>query len=208
LTTSGGVSHHRRMSGVRAFDWRSWLLLDPVPAGWRLAIFTLGGVLAGLAVLTVHISRATSYLSDEPEVCINCHVMNNAYATWRQGSHGHVAACVDCHLPHQNPVSKLAFKAMDGARHTYVFTLRLEPQVLTLSRGAVPVIQENCLRCHHDQMQMVRLAAVSERRCWDCHDNIHGSVISLSGTPDARRPALPSAGLEWLKQPRGTDDEP
>jgi cytochrome c nitrite reductase small subunit len=36
----------------------------------------------------VHISRAASYLSDEPEVCINCHVMDNAYATWRHGSHG------------------------------------------------------------------------------------------------------------------------
>ncbi|MBP7829832.1 MAG: cytochrome c nitrite reductase small subunit [Kiritimatiellae bacterium] len=182
---------------------KQWLLLEGMHPAWRLAVFTMGGVLLGMAVLVTHISRAASYLSDEPEVCINCHVMNSAYATWRNGSHGHVAACVDCHLPHQNPVAKLAFKGMDGARHSYVFTFRLEPQVLELSRGAIPVIQENCLRCHHDQLQMVRLAGVTERRCWDCHDNVHGSVISLSASPDARRPALPSAGLEWFKKQTG-----
>ena len=182
---------------------RSWLLLEPLHPGWRLAVFFMAGILAGLGVLVVHISRAASYLRDEPEVCINCHVMNNAYATWRHSSHREVATGVDCHLPHQNPIAKLAFKGMDGARHSYVFTLRLEPQVLHLSRGAVPVIQENCLRCHHDQLQMVRLAGVDEQRCWDCHRNVHGSVISLSGTPDARRPTLPSAGLDGLRTQQG-----
>ena len=191
------------MSGLPQHALRKWILLEGLAPGWRLAVFTMGGVLLGVAVLVTHISRAASYLSDEPEVCINCHVMNSAYATWRLGSHGRVAACVDCHLPHQNPVAKLAFKGMDGLRHSYVFTFRLEPQVLELSRGAIPVIQENCLRCHHDQLQMVRLAAVTERRCWDCHDNVHGSVISLSASPDARRPALPSAGLEWFKKQTG-----
>jgi cytochrome c nitrite reductase small subunit len=177
-----------------------WLFLKPVHPGWRLAIFTAGGVAAGLALVVAHISRAATYLLDEPEACINCHVMNNAFATWQHGSHREVAACTDCHLPHQNPVAKLAFKGRDGLRHSYVFTFRLEPQTLQLSRGALPVVQENCLRCHHDQMQMVRLAGVTERPCWDCHDGAHGSVISLSGTPHARRPALPSAGLDWMKK--------
>lgn len=154
----------------------------------------------GAAAIVTHISRAPSYLSDDPSACINCHVMNNAYATWLRGSHGRVAKCTDCHLPHDNPVHKFAFKGMDGLRHSWVFTLRREPQVLHPSRRAIPVMQENCLRCHAQQFQMVRLAGVSERRCWDCHKNIHGPVISLSASPDARRPALPSAGLEWFKR--------
>lgn len=183
-------------------------MLERIAPAWRLAVFAVGGVAVGAAALVVHVSRAASYLSDDPAVCINCHVMDNAYATWQHGSHGAVAKCVDCHLPHDNPVRKLAFKAMDGARHSYVFTFRLEPQVLRLSRGAVPAIQENCLRCHHDQFQMIRLAETSERRCWDCHHNIHGKVISLSATPNARRPQLPSAGLEWFKrQMEEQDDE-
>lgn len=158
-----------------------------------------------MSLLLVRISNAVSYLSDAPETCMNCHVMTDAYATWKRGSHGRVTVCNDCHVPHDNPVTKYAFKAKDGLRHSYVFTLRKEPQVLDLSHGAVPVVQENCLRCHADQFMMVRLAAVSERKCWDCHQNIHGDVRSLSASPAVLRPELPDAGLDWIK--KGTDDD-
>ena len=40
--------------------------------------------------------------------------------------------------------------------------MRTEPQVLVLSEAAVPVVQENCLRCHADQFMMVRLAEAAE----------------------------------------------
>jgi cytochrome c nitrite reductase small subunit len=175
------------------------LLLTPVPRFWRISIFIMLGIALGLGIVIVRISRMLSYVSDAPEVCINCHVMNNAYATWRQGSHGRVAICVDCHLPHDNLVAKLAFKAHDGMKHTYVFTLRKEPQVLELSPAAVHVVQGNCVRCHYNQFQMIRLADTTERRCWDCHDGPHGSVVSLSASPFAHRPQLPSAGLNWMK---------
>lgn len=181
-------------------EWGSWLMLDPIRPGWRLLVFVAAGAALGVGLVAARVARVTSYLSEEPEVCINCHVMNNAYATWMHGSHGKVAVCTDCHLPHTNPVAKLAFKGRDGIRHSTIFALRLEPQVMRLSQGAVPVIQENCLRCHSDKFQMIRLASVTERKCWDCHENMHGSVISLSATPHARRPALPTAGMDWMKK--------
>jgi len=165
----------------------------------------MAGAMVGMAVLVLHASRAASYLSDSPETCINCHVMNHAYASWRNSSHAAATICTDCHLPRHNPIANRAFKARDGMWHSYVFALRLEPQVIRLAAGAVPVVQENCLRCHHDQVQMVRLAGVEERRCWDCHQVPHGSVTSLSAAPHARRPALPSAGLDWLKLSREGD---
>ena len=182
-----------------------WFFLEPLPRFWRIAVFALLGVAMGMGVVIARISRMHSYMLDDPEVCINCHVMNDAYATWRQGSHGRVALCVDCHLPHDNVVAKLAFKAYDGLKHSYVFTFRLEPQVLEASPAAVHVIQANCIRCHGDQLEMIRLAGATERRCWDCHNGVHGSVISLSGSPFAHRPALPSAGLDWMK--RSLSDE-
>lgn len=172
-----------------------WFFLTPLPVSWRVAVFAMSGVVLGMAVLVVHISRATSYLPDDPTACINCHVMEPAYAGWRNSSHATEATCNDCHLPHQNPVAKLARKARDGTRHTYVFTFRLEPQVIHLASSAVSVVQENCLRCHHDQLQMIRLAGVAERRCWDCHQSPHGPVTGLSSAPDARRPDLPPAGF-------------
>jgi cytochrome c nitrite reductase small subunit len=173
----------------------AWLTLEPLPRRWRLPCFAALGVAAGLALLVARVSNAASYLSDAPETCMNCHVMTDAYASWQRGSHGRVAVCVDCHVPHTNPVAKLAFKAHDGLRHATMFTLRLEPQVLRLSPGAVHVVQGNCLRCHGDVLAMVRLADTSERRCWDCHANVHGEVHSLSASSDILRPPLPPAGF-------------
>ncbi len=89
---------------------------------------------------------------------------------------------------------------MDGAKHSSVFILRREPQVLRLSKGAYPVVQANCLRCHGSQFQMIRLATTTERKCWDCHGNIHTAVHSLSASPRTLRPQLPSAGLDWMKE--------
>ncbi|MFC1762555.1 cytochrome c nitrite reductase small subunit [Planctomycetota bacterium] len=165
------------------------------PRGTQLLICVLVGTAAGMGVVIARISNIHSYLSDAPETCMNCHVMTDAYATWKRGSHGRVAVCNDCHVPHSNPVAKYAFKAMDGTKHSYVFTMRNEPQVMKLSHMARPVVQANCVRCHSDPLYMIRLAAVEERACWSCHNNIHGKVHSLSASPEVLRPGLPSAGL-------------
>ena len=167
---------------------------------WQIAVCTSVGVVLGLALLLVRIANAVSYLSDSPDTCMNCHVMTDDYSSWKRGSHGRVTVCVDCHVPHSNMVAKAAFKGTDGLKHSYVFTMRREPQVLRLSDGAIPVVQSNCLRCHSDQLAMVRLAGSSERKCWDCHNNIHGSAKSLSSSPEVLRPQLPDAGLKWMKK--------
>jgi hypothetical protein len=44
-------------------------------------------------------------------------------------------------------------------------------------------------------LEMVRLADSSGRKCWDCHNNIHGSVHGLSASPAELRPKLPQAGV-------------
>ena len=177
------------------------LRLSGLPRRWQIAVWVALGAVVGTVVVLGRVSNAVSYLSEAPETCMNCHVMTDSYATWQRDSHGRkVAVCVDCHVPHSNSVAKAAFKGMDGARHSYVYMMRQEPQVLRLSEGAVPVIQANCLRCHSDQLSMVRLAGVAERRCWDCHNNIHGEARSLSSSPAVLRPELPAAGLEWMKK--------
>jgi cytochrome c nitrite reductase small subunit len=174
---------------------RMVVTLRGLPKKWQIAIYLLAGIAAGLALFVARISNAASYLSDSPGACINCHVMTDAYVSWQRGSHGMVTVCNDCHVPYINPVAKYAFKATDGLKHSYVFTLRLEPQVLDLSNGALPVVQDNCVRCHSQVMEMVQLSDSSQRKCWDCHSNIHGSVKGLSSSPAQLRPELPKAGL-------------
>ena len=118
------------------------------PPAWQVPVIILIGVIIGLGLYIFKISNAASYLSDDPETCINCHVMNPQYATWNHSSHREVANCNDCHVPHNNVVNKYFFKAKDGLRHATIFTLRAEPQVIFIKDEGKEVVQQNCIRCH------------------------------------------------------------
>lgn len=202
----------------RLVNFAFWLLrLEFVSSGWRLPCFAMMGTAAGLLLAVAHIGRATSYIGDDPRTCMNCHVMTDAYLSWQHSSHGRVTTCNDCHLPQDNPISKMAFKAKDGLWHSTVFTMRWEPQVIELSSMAVPVVYGNCLRCHEHTMDELghTIAGKADRLCWDCHRDVpHGRVHGLSGTLPTMRPRLPrilelseDAGAGSVRQNHGDDDE-
>jgi len=175
------------------------------PRQWLLPVLLVLGVLVGLVAMTLHISRATSYLTEDPSACVNCHIMAPQYASWEKGSHGRVATCNDCHVP-QDLMRKYAYKAYDGTRHAFMFTFRMEPQVIRMHSTGERVVQENCVRCHGEMMETSLAVAGSahtqERRCWDCHRGVpHGRVNSLASAPHARVPAPdPLRMPEWLQQ--------
>ena len=173
---------------------KPFLTLQGLPRPLQVAVWAALGALGGAGVVTATLGRAASYLSDKSETCINCHVMTDAYVSWQSGSHALITQCNDCHVPQTNPVARWGFKGLDGTKHSAIFSLHAEPQVLSLSAIARPVVQANCLRCHGGVMQCVPLAGPNERKCWDCHTNIHGKVRSLSASPVERRPRLPEAG--------------
>lgn len=165
-----------------------------LPAPWRGAGFLAAGIVLGLGAFVFHVSRAASYLSDDPETCANCHVMGPQYLTWQHSSHARQAHCNDCHVPHDGWLQHYAFKARDGLRHATVFTLRWEPQVIRLSAQAVEVVENNCRRCHGEIVAEVsaRQHGPGDLRCWDCHREVpHGRVRSLSAAPAVFQPELP-----------------
>ena len=181
---------------------KNLLALRFLPGRWAMACFVALGGMAGVGLMVGHTSRVTSYLSDASETCMNCHVMGPQYATWQRGSHANVATCNDCHVPHDSFVSRYGFKARDGLWHATVFTMRWEPQVIRLSEKAIPVVEQNCRRCHDRVVEDVCLRehAPGDLRCWDCHREVpHGTVRSLSATPDLSRPQLPPVDV------RGTE---
>jgi cytochrome c nitrite reductase small subunit len=162
------------------------------PRYWRLPVIVVLAIVVGMGILIIHISNAPSYLSNAPETCINCHVMYPQYATWAHSSHREVANCNDCHVPQDNVFRTYAFKAMDGLRHSSVFTMRAEPQVIRIKQAGINVVQENCIRCHLNMVDMISIIEVTGKnhmegqgkRCWDCHRNVpHGEVRSLASTP-------------------------
>jgi cytochrome c nitrite reductase small subunit len=173
---------------------RSVITLRIIPPAWRMPSFLMLGMAAGAAVFVAYASRATSYLSDSPETCVNCHVMNTQYVTWQHSSHARVATCNDCHVPHDNILSHYAFKAKDGLWHATVFTMHWEPQVIRISKGAIPVVEANCRRCHEDVVAATDLSVhqSGDLRCWDCHREVpHGRVRSQAAGPSQFRPSLP-----------------
>jgi cytochrome c nitrite reductase small subunit len=183
-------------------------ILTPPPA-WRLPATIVLGAIVGLGLYTFKISNAVSYLSERPETFINCHVMNSQYASWFHSAHREFATCNDCHVPHTNQVSKYFFKAMDGARHATIFTLRNEPQVIRIKEAGAAVVQENCKRCHAKMNNEVntinvtaQLAHEDEGKfCWECHREVpHGRVSSLSSAANARVPGLGSQVPGWLNK--------
>lgn len=177
------------------------------PDSWKVVVIILLGIFAGMGLYVFYISRAYSYLSDNPKTCVNCHIMAPQYATWNHSAHREKTNCNDCHVPHTNFFSHYYFKAKDGMRHATIFTLRREPQVIFIKDEGKHVVKENCLRCHKDLITDYKMLSFTdefdkyrkERNCWDCHrETPHGRVSSLSSVPYARVPLPESPVPGWL----------
>jgi cytochrome c nitrite reductase small subunit len=178
------------------------------PDPWKLPVILLLGIFVGMGCYVLYIANVPSYLSDKPETCINCHIMAPQYATWSHSSHREVTNCNDCHVPQNNVFNMFYFKAMDGLRHSTIFTLRAEPQVIFIKEAGQNVVHNNCKRCHEPLINNTKLAtmmpdrhwAYDDRFCWECHrETPHGRVNSLSSVPNARVPLLSSPVPDWLK---------
>ena len=176
-----------------------------------LPIIIVGGIISGLLCYTVYMSRAFSYLSDDPSACVNCHIMTPYYQTWMHSSHAQWANCNDCHVPHNNVINKYAFKAQDGLYHAAVFTMRAEPQAIRAKQASSQVIMNNCIRCHTQlntefvntgMIDYVQAQNGAGKACWDCHTQVpHGKQSSLNLTPNAPTTPLPKSPVpDWLKK--------
>jgi cytochrome c nitrite reductase small subunit len=175
----------------------------------KFFVIITAGIICGLAGYTAYAFRLTSYLSDAPATCVNCHVMAPYYATWEHSSHGRDATCNDCHVPHSNFVQKWLFKGTDGMRHATVFLANREPQVIQAIDRSSSVIMGNCIRCH-DQLngEFVNTGKIDYsmvekgegKACWDCHREVAHGKNSLSSTPNSLVPYPKTAVPEWLKK--------
>ena len=176
------------------------------PRRWRVPVILATATFGGLGLAALHIGNATSYLSDDPKACINCHIMAPQYESWPRSSHGRVTTCNDCHVPHDAIARKYAFKAMDGTRHASMFTLHMELQVIRMHEPGQRVVQENCQRCHDPLISgsptlqsAPEVCRAEGRLCWDCHREIpHGRGNSLSSVSDTPTPVPFPVAPGWI----------
>ena len=144
----------------------------------------LTGILAGVGGFTFLYAEGFSYMSDDPDVCVNCHIMQPQYDSWQKASHHTVARCVDCHLPHDFFRKYLA-KADNGWHHSKGFTMQDFHEPIMIKEPNSQVLQENCLACHGDLVHELVVGVngpADEVRCVHCHVEVgHGETTGLGG---------------------------
>jgi cytochrome c nitrite reductase small subunit len=142
------------------------------------------GLLLGVGGYTFLYAKGLSYMSDDPQVCANCHIMQPQYDSWQKASHHAVAVCVDCHLPHDF-FGKYLAKADNGWHHSKGFTLQDFHEPIMIKEPNARILQENCLACHGDLVHelVVGVNGQSEEvRCVHCHVEVgHGETTGLGG---------------------------
>lgn len=140
----------------------------------RLALIATAavGLTAGLGAYTFVYAKGASYLTSDPAACANCHVMSDHFAAWQKSSHRAVAACNDCHAPH-DLIGKYLVKAENGWRHSVAFTTGNHPDPMRITP---------------------RNARVTERACRDCHAEL--AVAMTAGTDVPRSTVMADAHAE------------
>ena len=144
-----------------------------------IALAALLGVLAGVGGFTFLYAEGFSYLSNDPKACVNCHIMNDEYDSWRKGPHHAAATCNDCHVPPHFPQKYIA-KALNGYHHSKGFTLMDFHEPVMIKAANSQNLQDNCLRCHGDFVhEIVRGSTWADDaiRCVHCHRGVgHGAM--------------------------------
>lgn len=146
----------------------------------RLAVIAalVVGIPLGLGGFTFHYASGTSYLSNDPAACVNCHIMRPQYDGWLKSSHHAVAGCNDCHVPQDSFVRKYLAKGENGYHHSTAFTFGNFHEPIMITEKNAKILQDNCVRCHSDFVHELNAGATSAKdaiRCVHCHRTVgHG----------------------------------
>lgn len=133
------------------------------------------GLLLGLGGYTFIYARGASYLTDRPEACANCHVMQEQFDGWQRSSHRSVAVCNSCHTPHDF-VGKYTTKALNGFWHSFYFTTGTFPDPIRITPRNARVTENTCRTCHAGLVHAIEAVSVStsvaSASCVSCHRNV------------------------------------
>jgi cytochrome c nitrite reductase small subunit len=131
------------------------------------------GAFLGLGLYTFGYAKGSSYLTDDPNACANCHVMREQHESWMKSSHGKVAVCNDCHTP-PGFAPKYVTKAVNGFLHSLAFTSGHFPDEIRITKRNFGVAESACLKCHAEVVTGIR--ATRDHRadvsCIGCHQTV------------------------------------
>jgi cytochrome c nitrite reductase small subunit len=142
--------------------------------GLAILLGSVIGIAAGTALYTFVYAKGSSYLTNDPKACANCHVMQEYYDAWSRGPHRSVAVCNDCHTPH-SPIPKYATKAANGWHHSSAFTSGNFPDNLHIRSHNLEITEHACRRCHEPVVTAIDAPAGHANpaiSCVRCHASV------------------------------------
>lgn len=107
------------------------------------------GLALGVGVFTFGYAQGASYLTNDPEACANCHIMDTHFDSWAKSSHKSVAVCNDCHTP-SGFLPKYLSKASNGFWHSLAFTTGEFPDPIRIKPHNLEITEAACAKCHED----------------------------------------------------------
>jgi cytochrome c nitrite reductase small subunit len=151
---------------------KRWKIAGVLGGGYILLAVLLG-MTGGVGAFTFGYGKGHSYLSNDPNACANCHVMQDHFDSWQKSSHAHVAVCNDCHLPH-DPIGKWIVKADNGFFHSLAFTLDNFHEPIQIKPRNRRVTQGACISCHSDFVHSMLPAESGGDmlNCIHCHSDV------------------------------------
>jgi cytochrome c nitrite reductase small subunit len=130
------------------------------------------GVALGVGGYTFVYAKGSSYLTNDPGTCANCHVMREHFDAWVKSSHRAVAMCNDCHTP-GGPIGKYLTKASNGFRHSVAFTSGRYPDPVRIKAHNREVAERACRSCHQPIVQAIATAHADDgTSCVRCHAGV------------------------------------
>ncbi|MFW6303186.1 MAG: cytochrome c nitrite reductase small subunit [Candidatus Sumerlaeota bacterium] len=137
------------------------------------------GAAAGVGSYTFIYAKGFSYLSNDPQACANCHIMQDHYDAWSRSSHHAVAVCNDCHTPH-DLVGKYTAKGINGFNHSLAFTTGWYPEKIIITDFNRNITEQACRDCHgqvvmaieHTVAEGPTIEKDEQISCLRCHDDV------------------------------------
>lgn len=144
----------------------------PEKTAYGILAAALGAGL-GVGAYTFVYAKGYSYISNDPKVCDNCHIMNKEFDGWVKSTHHAAAVCNDCHTPH-NLIGKYETKGLNGFWHSFYFTTGAFPDNIRIKGRNRAIAQANCRRCHQDVVHAVdsRYPKAQQLDCLRCHSEV------------------------------------
>jgi cytochrome c nitrite reductase small subunit len=139
----------------------------------ELIVAAASGLVIGIGSYTFIYAKGSSYLTDDPEACANCHIMHEQFDGWLKSSHRVAAVCNDCHTP-PGFMAKYTTKALNGFWHSFAFTTGRFPEPLRINARNLQVSELSCRKCHQDIVEAIEgpHREAAPLACTRCHSDV------------------------------------